>query len=91
MHIHPRWPGDAQKGYDAAMLRLLTPINVITPTLAAATFDLYPNSRVNGFRIGTTPGATEFTVVAEKFCPQIKGADNMLCAFSRYEKAYQGG
>ena len=89
--IHPRWTGNSGNGYDAAMMRLPTPINVSTPTFAAPTFDLYPNSKLNGFGMPPNVDATELTVVAKKFCPHLEGSGgNTFCAFPKDEKALPG-
>ena len=82
-HIHPKWTGKIEGGYDAAMLRLSGEVKIATPRLANVTFDLYPNSRIYALRLGTHVEVARFDVVANRLCPHLKNlANTSFCAYS---------
>ena len=70
-HIHPKWTGKIEGGYDAAMLQLSGEVKLATPRLANVTFDLYPNSRIYALRLGTHVEVARFDVVANRLCPHL--------------------
>ena len=82
-HVHPKWTGDIENGYDAALLRLPEKVQTATPHLASAGFHLYPNSKVYGFHLGGTLQVAKFDVVANSLCPLLNNLDSsMFCAYA---------
>ena len=91
-HIHPKWNGKVEHGFDAALLKLPQGMGVSTSLLATPDFDLYPNSRVYGFRLGDTLQVAQFEVVGNEVCPKLESIGNeTFCAFSKWATMGSGG
>ena len=91
-HIHPKWTGKIEGGYDAAMLQLSGEVKRATPRLANVTFDLYPNSRIYALRLGTHVKVARFDVVANRLCPHLNNlANTSFCAYSDATNMQLGG
>ncbi|CAD7700305.1 unnamed protein product, partial [Ostreobium quekettii] len=68
---HPSWTGDVTKGYDIALLRLPRPLDVQLPLMASKNFDLYPNTKVDTFRLHGDLQTAQSVVVANALCPHL--------------------
>ena len=86
-HIHPKWNGQVEHGFDAALLKLPQGMDVSTSLLATPDFDLYPNSRVYGFRLRDT-----LQVAGNEVCPKLESiGKETFCAFSKWATMGSGG
>ena len=85
--IHPKWNGNVQNGFDAALLRLPRSVAIPHPQLAPSGFHAYPSSKVHGFRMKTVLEIAHFEVVANDLCPHLQDLDafpgGSFCMFSK--------
>ena len=82
-YVHPKWTGNVEGGYDAALLRLPQEILVPTPKLASESFNLYPNYKTFTFWLGAELKAAQFHVVPNQLCPHVANLSTaMFCAYS---------
>ncbi|CAD7700489.1 unnamed protein product [Ostreobium quekettii] len=102
--IHPKWTGNVEDGWDAAMLRLPQRVNITGPALAAPKSHVYCSMRVFVLGLYDEGGLydrgghlqmAEMTIVEDHLCPGLNGlAPDMLCAFSystQLEEGHAGG
>ena len=69
--LHSNWTGSQDGSFDAALLRLLKPVETPTPVLAEPRFDLYPNLVVHGSAPSARVAATRSVVVHRELCPEL--------------------
>eukprot|EP00803_Ostreobium_quekettii_P003685 evm.model.scf_429.6 EVM.evm.TU.scf_429.6 scf_429:73960-80091(+) len=81
--IHPRWTGNLKDGYDAALLRLSTPVDGQPPLLAPRTSKLYPGTAVFLLRPDVNVQMAQYSVMSNDFFSDFASLEShMFCAHS---------
>eukprot|EP00803_Ostreobium_quekettii_P011348 evm.model.scf_464.4 EVM.evm.TU.scf_464.4 scf_464:73157-76158(+) len=85
--LHPSWTGQAENGYDVALLQLARPVNTSFPVAATQGFELYANFGVLGFRLASSNHLqfAQLQIIKNDLCPHLNltGID-LFCAYSTW-------
>ena len=84
-HLHPRWTGNLDDGYDVALLQLPQEIDVMTPALADEGLQIIPNLHMYALRFGAVLEIAEFVTVRKELCPNMSSlGPGTFCAYSEW-------
>ena len=96
---HPSWTGNVKDGFNAAVLKLLQPVNITFPTTTPRTNVPPPGVMLSALGWGSAPLPTShfhthvnLMVVGNRYCPgkHDNVTDDMMCTYSRGKETCKG-